>query len=59
VVGNQAGASLTCLTGHQAGVQVELTWAGALSLCGSVGDLNGSAVPIDEAIGRARMELLD
>ena len=52
VVGNQSRSSLTRLQGHQSGVQVELTGAGALSLFGQVGELNGTAVPIDEVLGR-------
>ncbi len=34
VVGNQSGWSLTGIEGHQLGVQVELTPAGALALFG-------------------------
>ena len=51
VVGNQSGSSLTGVRGHQLGVQVELTPAGALALFGDVGDLNDAVIPLDEALG--------
>jgi AraC-like DNA-binding protein len=51
VVGNQSRASLTHLSGHQHGVQVELTSAGARALVGAVGDLNDAVVPLDAALG--------
>jgi AraC-like DNA-binding protein len=51
VVGNQAGSSLTGVGGHQLGVQVELTPAGALALFGDVGDFNDAVIPLDEALG--------
>jgi AraC-like DNA-binding protein len=51
VVGNQSGASLTELGGHQHGVQVELSDAGALALLGQVRELNDAAMPIDEVLG--------
>jgi AraC-like DNA-binding protein len=50
-VGNQSHASLTCLGGHQLGVQVELTTVGAMMLFGRVGELNDTAVPLDQALG--------
>ena len=51
VVGNQSHSSLTGIRGHQLGVQVELTPAGALALFGDVEDLNDSVMPLDEALG--------
>jgi AraC-like DNA-binding protein len=57
VVGSQSHSSLTGVHGHQFGVQVELTPAGALALFGNVEDLNDSVVPLDEALG-ARWTLL-
>ena len=51
VVGSQARSSLTGVAGHQHGVQVELTPAGALALFGAVAELNDAVVPIDEALG--------
>ena len=51
VVGNQSRSSMTSVGGHQLGVQVELTPAGALALFGTVEDLNDAAVPLDEALG--------
>jgi AraC-like DNA-binding protein len=51
VVGNQSGSSLTGVRGHQVGVQVELTPAGALALFGDVGGLNDAVIPLDEALG--------
>ncbi|MGH9170315.1 MAG: helix-turn-helix domain-containing protein [Acidimicrobiales bacterium] len=58
-VGNQAKATLTELGGHQHGVQVELTPAAALGLFGKVGELNNTVVPIDEALGRWAVRLVD
>jgi AraC-like DNA-binding protein len=51
VVGNQSHASLTEIGGHQNGVQVELSSAGALSLFGQVGQLNNAVIPQDEVLG--------
>ena len=51
VVGNQSRSSMTGVGGHQLGVQVELTPAGALALFGTVEDLNDAVVPLDEALG--------
>jgi AraC-like DNA-binding protein len=59
VVGNQARSSLTGMRGHQLGVQVELTPAGALALFGNVADLNDAVVPLDEALGSRGTRLLD
>jgi AraC-like DNA-binding protein len=52
VVGNQSRATLTELSGHQHGVQVELSAAAALALFGHVGELNNAVVPIEEVLGR-------
>jgi AraC-like DNA-binding protein len=51
VVGNQSRSSMTGVAGHQLGVQVELTVAGALALFGEVAELNDAVVPLDEALG--------
>ena len=74
VVGNQSRSTMTGVGGHQLGVQVELTPAGALALFGAVDDLNDAVVPLDEALGggarlmdrlaaapswEARLDLLD
>ena len=59
VVGNQSRSSLTRPQGHQSGVQVELTGAGALSLFGQVGEFNDTAVPIDEVLGRWASNLVE
>lgn len=48
VVGNQSRPSVTGVGGHQIGVQVELTPAGARSLFGDVEALNDAVVPLDE-----------
>src|SRR5580658_10063835 len=58
-VGNQSRASLTELGGHQRGVQVELSPAGALALFGEVGELNDAAVPIEEVLGRWGTRLVE
>jgi AraC-like DNA-binding protein len=59
VVGNQSHASLTELGGHQHGVQVELSDAGAVALFGHVRDLNDMVIPIDEALGRWGARLVE
>lgn len=59
VVGNQSRASLTELSGHQHGVQVELSAAAALALLGQVGELNNAVVPIEEALGRWGTRLVE
>ncbi len=51
VVGNQSRPSVTGVGGHQLGVQVELTPAGARGLFGDVEDLSDAVVPLDEALG--------
>jgi AraC-like DNA-binding protein len=59
VVGNQSHPSLTGVTGHQLGVQVELTAAGALALLGDVEAYNDRVVPLDEALGRNGVRLVE
>jgi AraC-like DNA-binding protein len=59
VVGNQSHASVTGVAGHQLGVQVELSAAGALALLGDVGAYNDSVVPLDEALGHEGTGLLE
>jgi AraC-like DNA-binding protein len=59
VVGNQSHPSVTGVAGHQLGVQVELTAAGALALLGDVEAYNDSVVPLDEALGVDGTELVD
>jgi AraC-like DNA-binding protein len=51
VVGNQSRWSMTRIAGHQLGVQVELTAAGALALFGDVAELNDAVVPLEEVLG--------
>ena len=52
VVGNQSAPSMTGVAGHQLGVQVELTAAGALALLGDVEAYTDAVVPLDDALGR-------
>jgi AraC-like DNA-binding protein len=59
VVGNQYRASLTEVSGHQHGVQVELSAAAALALFGEVGELNNAVVPIEQALGRWGSRLVE
>ena len=60
VVGNQSGSSLTGIGGHQLGVQVELTPAGALALFrGEVSHLNDAALPLDEVLGERGRRLVE
>jgi AraC-like DNA-binding protein len=59
VVGNQLGSSLTGVGGHQLGVQVELTPAGALALFGDVRTLNDSVIPLDQALGTSASRLVE
>ena len=52
VVGTQTGSSMTGVRGHQLGVQVELTPAGALALFGGdVEALTDTVVPLDDVLG--------
>jgi AraC-like DNA-binding protein len=59
VVGNQSRSSVTGVRGHQLGVQVDLTPAGALALFGEVEDLNDAVIPLDEALGARGMWLVE
>ena len=60
VVGNQSRWSLTGIGGHQLGVQVELTPAGALALFrGDVSNLNDAALPLDEVLGQRGRRLIE
>jgi len=59
VVGNQSHSSVTGVRGHQLGVQVELTPAGALALFGAVAALNDAVVPLDEALGGRAARLVE
>jgi AraC-like DNA-binding protein len=59
VVGHQSHSSMTGVRGHQLGVQVELTAAGALALFGDVETYNDAVVSLDEALGRDGTRLLD
>jgi hypothetical protein len=59
VVGNQSRSSVTGVAGHQLGVQVELTPAGALALFGAVGELNDAVVALDEALGARGARLVE
>ena len=58
-VGNQSHASVTGVPGHQLGVQVELTSAGALALLGDVEAYNEAVVALDEALGHRGTRLVD
>ena len=59
VVGNQSHPSVTGVAGHQLGVQVELTAAGALALLGDVESYNDGVVSLDEALGHDGSELVE
>ena len=59
VVGNQSRSSVTGVRGHQLGVQVELTPAGALALFGAVAALNDAVVPLDDALGGHAARLVE
>ena len=60
VVGNQTGSSMTGVRGHQLGVQVELTPAGALALFGGdVEALSDTVVPLDDVLGARGRRLLE
>lgn len=58
VVGNQSSPSVTGVAGHQLGVQVELTPAGALAFLGDVESYTDAVVPLDEAIGHEGARLV-
>ncbi len=59
VVGNQLRSSLTAVSGHQLGVQVELTPPGAVALFGDVSEVNDAVLTLDEAFGTAGDRLLE
>jgi AraC-like DNA-binding protein len=59
VVGNQLASSLTGVRGHQHGVQVELTPAGALALLGDVEQYNDAVVPLDQALGENGVRMME
>jgi AraC-like DNA-binding protein len=59
VVGNQSHPSLTGVMGHQLGVQVELSAAGALALLGEVESYNDSVVPLEDALSSEGPPVLD
>ena len=59
VVGSQARSSFTDIDGHQHGVQVELSDAGAVTLFGDVSDLSDATIPIDQALGGQAERLVD
>ncbi len=60
VFGNQTGASLSTVLGHQAGVQIDLTALGARSILGvEPSALTDAVVPLDVALGPFGLELLD
>jgi AraC-like DNA-binding protein len=60
VVGDQTSSSMTGVWGHQLGVQVELTPAGALSLFrGDVEGLRDAVVPLDDALGARGRRLVE
>ena len=59
VVGPQARCSFTDIGGHQHGVQVELSDAGAVTLFGDVSDLRDATIPVDQALGGEGERLVD
>jgi AraC-like DNA-binding protein len=59
VVGNQSHSSMTGVLGHQLGVQVEMTSAGALALLGDVEGYNDAVVALDDALGPGGTQLLE
>jgi AraC-like DNA-binding protein len=59
VVGNQSHASVTGVAGHQLGVQVELTTAGALALLGDIEAYNDAVVPLEQALGHEGTRLVE
>jgi AraC-like DNA-binding protein len=59
VVGNQTRSSMTGLAGHQLGVQVEMTAAGALALLGDVEAYTDGVVSLDDALGAEGARLLE
>jgi AraC-like DNA-binding protein len=59
VVGPQSRFSFTDAGGHQHGIQVELSDAGAVSLLGDVRDLGDATIPIDEVLGALGEHLVE
>ena len=59
VVGNQSRSSVTGVTGHQLGVQVELTPVGALTLFGDVEAFNDTVVPLEDVLGERGADLTE
>lgn len=60
VIGNQTAFSLTGVGGHQLGVQIELTPAGALHLFGdALQELSDAAVPLGEVLGTPAERLVE
>jgi AraC-like DNA-binding protein len=60
VVGSQSGWSMTGIGGHQLGVQIELTPAGAVALFGDdVPRLSDAALPLDEVLGERGRLMVD
>jgi AraC-like DNA-binding protein len=59
VVGNQVSPSMTGVAGHQLGVQVELTPAGARALLGDVESYTGRVVPLDDALSHKGTRLVE
>ncbi len=58
-VGPQSRFSLTDVGGHQHGVQVELSGAGAVTLLGDVRDLSDATVPVGQVLGRRGERLVE
>jgi AraC-like DNA-binding protein len=59
VVGNQLRSSMTGVSGHQLGVQVELSPQGAVALFGDVSELTDAVLTLDEAFGASGERLLE
>jgi AraC-like DNA-binding protein len=60
VFGTQPRAALTTFSGHQHGVQVDLTPQGARAfLDGAVADLTDRTIPLDAVLGRRGEELVE
>jgi AraC-like DNA-binding protein len=59
VVGNQVSPSVTGVAGHQLGVQVELTPAGARALLGDVESYTDRVVPLDDALSQEGTVLVE
>jgi len=60
VLGHQVRAALTTFSGHQHGVQVDLTPAGARGFLGvAVDELTDRATPLEEVLGRRGEELVE